>query len=222
MTRSPDMEFVAVTMPNGVIVAHSSVTALARSCICRGREINAARIAQPAPTATPKWRIIRAWKAAGFFLSTVISCWETDPKVQGLPEPTIFLGLDVDPFEITNSQNRSYIAALGFVMPFVGMVCLVASFHLSRSGRRNPAGGNTGRKARCIAWKKKMRRSERMAAIGTLGGRVAHEIRNPLSSIRVMPPISDSAFFLGWAAIMIAEGCGERDGEARSAGSTGS
>ncbi len=103
------------------------------------------------------------------------------PKKQ-IPPASIILGLDITPFEISQKQDRIYLFSLAAGIVLVGATLLLALYYAlhARESRRkqNLAEGQVR------DLEEEMLRKDKLAAIGNLAAGVAHEIRNPLSSIK--------------------------------------
>lgn len=181
MARSPDIEFVAVAMPDGTIVAHSERGRLGEILLMQGENMDESRMAELAPGDDIRWTTIRMEGRRVFVVYRNFlpesGAWPSD-----LPQPTIFLGLDVFPFEITRSQNRSYATALGIVTFLMALACLLTVSFAQRANESRRRQDKAESKVHEL--EEEVRRSEKLAAIGTMAAGVAHEIRNPLSSIK--------------------------------------
>lgn len=114
----PDVRFIAVTMPDGTILAHSNPARVGEVLNTRGgRELGAETIAALRPSETPSWAIIdmegsRAFVVFKTFHPKVKGEGRQDEPMVG-PLPYVFLGLDLAPLEVAQAQNRERAVLLG-------------------------------------------------------------------------------------------------------------
>ena len=139
----PDVRFIAVTMPDGTILAHSNPARVGEVLNTRGgRELGAETIAALCPSETPSWAIIDMEGSRAFVVFKTFH-----PKIKGEgrqdeptvgPLPYVFLGLDLAPLEVAQAQNRERAVLLGAGVLLAGMLALLGLHAVERvrSSRR--------------------------------------------------------------------------------------
>ncbi len=139
----PDVRFIAVTMPDGTILAHSNPARVGEVLNTRGgRELGAETIAALRPSEHPSWAVLDMEGSRAFVVFKTFH-----PKAKGeerpreekvAPLPYVFLGLDMAPLEVAQAQNRERAVLLGAGVLLAGMLALLGLHAVERvrSSRR--------------------------------------------------------------------------------------
>jgi two-component system sensor histidine kinase HydH len=188
--QTPDIVYIIVTDASGSILAHSDEGEVGRT---HGSDLDLQRISRSeklqwrliqSPNGTSTFEVFRRFSPTrvpfrGPHGGRMQGPWSKDMRESTPPPPEeheiIFVGLDMGPIEAARKQDTTNTILIATVLLLIGFAGVFSLFLVQayRSARTS-----------LTSLERELETSRRLASLGRLAAGVAHEIRNPLSSIK--------------------------------------
>jgi len=186
--QTPDIVYIIVTDASGSILAHSDEGEVGKA---HGTELDLQRISRsdkvqwrliPGPEGTSTFEVFRRFSPTRGTFRTMHGGrmqgpWPKELR-DGIPpeQPeVVFVGLDMGPIEAARKQDTTNTILVASILLLIGFAGVFSLF-LAQAYRST--------RTSLTSLEKEVETSRRLASLGRLAAGVAHEIRNPLSSIK--------------------------------------
>jgi two-component system sensor histidine kinase HydH len=186
--QTPDIVYLMVTDASGNILAHSDEGEVGKT---HGTELDLQRISRsdkvqwrqiPGPEGASTFEVFRRFSPTRvpfmpMHRPRMQGPWPKEMREGISPEQpeVIFVGLDMGPIEAARKQDTTNTILVASILLLIGFAGVFSLF-LAQAYRST--------RTSLTSLERELETSRRLASLGRLAAGVAHEIRNPLSSIK--------------------------------------